>query len=224
MLRCIPAGRLDARTRGGCGRRGLLCGVRGDTPRRLRDECGHVRKHRRFLYLPLARGPPMLPPATVPGAAGGVTPPDAAARDGREQRAPRDAATGRAEVMAIRRSGRTPPACCTELPGAGGGIVACGALPGAAAPGPAWTADQLAAAGIAGEPRPVREGTGLGLASAVLTPALLDAALAGLRAAVAEDHAAAGGADRAGAGADARHGCGNAADAGAAAPGSRPGI
>ena len=58
--------------------------------------------------------------------------------------------------------------------------MACGALPGAAAPGPAWTADQLAAAGIAGEPRPVREGTGLGLASAVLTPALLDAALAGL--------------------------------------------
>jgi hypothetical protein len=67
-----------------------------------------------------------------------------------------------------------------ELPGPGLGIVACGALPGAAAPGPAWTAGQLAAAGIAGEPGPVREGTGLGLASAVLTPALLDAALAGL--------------------------------------------
>ena len=67
-----------------------------------------------------------------------------------------------------------------ELPGPGLGIVACGALPGAAAAEPAWTAGQLAAAGIAGEPGPVREGTGLGLASAVLTPALLDAALAGL--------------------------------------------
>ena len=67
-----------------------------------------------------------------------------------------------------------------ELPGPGSGIVACGALPGAAAPGPAWTAEHLAAAGIAGEPGRVREGTGLGLASAVLTPALLDAALAGV--------------------------------------------
>jgi hypothetical protein len=67
-----------------------------------------------------------------------------------------------------------------ELPGPGSGIVACGALPGAAAPEPAWTAGQLAAAGIAAEPGPVREGTGLGLASAVLTPALLDEALAGL--------------------------------------------
>ena len=37
-----------------------------------------------------------------------------------------------------------------ELPGPGSGIVACGALPGAAAPEPAWTAGQLAAAGIAG--------------------------------------------------------------------------
>jgi hypothetical protein len=67
-----------------------------------------------------------------------------------------------------------------ELPGPGSGIVACGALPGAAAPEPAWTAGQLAAAGIAAEPGPVREGTGLGLASAVITPALLDEALAGL--------------------------------------------
>jgi len=67
-----------------------------------------------------------------------------------------------------------------ELPGPGSGIVACGALPGAAAPEPAWTAGQLAAAGIAAEPGPVRKGTGLGLASAVLTPALLDEALAGL--------------------------------------------
>src|SRR6266404_2793142 len=67
-----------------------------------------------------------------------------------------------------------------ELAGPGSGILACGALPGAAAPEPAWTAGQLAAAGIAGEPGRVREGTGLGLASAVITPALLDAALAGV--------------------------------------------
>jgi len=67
-----------------------------------------------------------------------------------------------------------------ELAGPGPGILACGALPGAAAPEPAWTAGQLAAAGIAGEPGRVREGTGLGLASAVITPALLDAALAGV--------------------------------------------
>ena len=67
-----------------------------------------------------------------------------------------------------------------ELPGPGSGIVACGALPGAAAPGPAWTAEHLAAAGIAGEPGPVREGTGLGLASAVITPALPDEVLAGV--------------------------------------------
>ena len=38
----------------------------------------------------------------------------------------------------------------------------------------------MAAAGITAGPGPVREGTGLGLASAVLTPALLDQALAGL--------------------------------------------
>jgi len=67
-----------------------------------------------------------------------------------------------------------------ELPGPGSGIVACGALPGAAVPCPAWTAERLAAAGMAGGPGPVREGTGLGLASAVLTPALLDEALAGV--------------------------------------------
>ena len=46
--------------------------------------------------------------------------------------------------------------------------------------GAGLAAERLAAAGIAAEPGPVREGTGLGLASAVLTPALLDAALAGL--------------------------------------------
>ena len=66
-----------------------------------------------------------------------------------------------------------------ELAGPGSGIVACGALPGTPAPRPAWTAGQLAAAGVAEAPGPVRDGTGLGLASAVLTPALLDEALAG---------------------------------------------
>src|SRR5260370_16344925 len=60
-----------------------------------------------------------------------------------------------------------------ELAGPGSGILACGALPGAAAPEPAWTAGQLAAAGIAGEPGRGRGGTGLGLASAGVTPALL---------------------------------------------------
>jgi hypothetical protein len=82
--------------------------------------------------------------------------------------------------MAMPAIWKDPGGRLVELPGPGGGIVVCGALPGAAAPGPAWTADQLAAAGIAGEPGPVREGTGLGLASAVLTPALLDVALDGV--------------------------------------------
>jgi hypothetical protein len=66
-----------------------------------------------------------------------------------------------------------------ELPGPGGGIVVCGALPGAAAPVPAWLPGELAAAGVPAEPGRVRDGTGLGLASAVLTTAVLDAALAG---------------------------------------------
>ena len=120
----------------------------------------------------------MLPPATVPGA-GRVTPPDAAAKDEREQRAPRDAAAGLAEVMAMPAIWKDAGGRLLEYPGPGGGIVVCGALPGAAAPEPAWTAVHLAAAGVAQRPGPVREGTGLGLASAVLSPALLDAALAG---------------------------------------------
>ncbi len=122
----------------------------------------------------------MLPPATVPGAAGRVMPPDAAAKDEREQRAPRDAAAGLAEVMAMPAIWKDTGGRLLEYPGPGGGIVVCGALPGAAAPEPAWTAVHLAAAGVAQQPGPVREGTGLGLASAVLTPALLDAALAGM--------------------------------------------
>ncbi len=117
----------------------------------------------------------MLPAATVPGAADRVTPPG-----GREERPPRDAAAGLAEVLAMPAVWKDASGRLLELPGAGGGIVACGALPGAAAPEPAWTAEQMAAAGITAGPGPVREGTGLGLASAVLTPALLDQALAGL--------------------------------------------
>jgi hypothetical protein len=59
------------------------------------------------------------------------------------------------------------------------GIVACGALPGAAAPVPGWMPGELAAAGVAAEPGRVREGTGLGLVSCVTGPALIDEALAG---------------------------------------------
>jgi hypothetical protein len=66
-----------------------------------------------------------------------------------------------------------------ELAGPGGGIVACGALPGAAAPVPAWTPGELAAAGVAALPGPVREGTGLGLVSCVAGPAVIGEALAG---------------------------------------------
>jgi hypothetical protein len=66
-----------------------------------------------------------------------------------------------------------------ELAGPGGGIVVCGALPGAAAPVPAWMPGELAAAGVAASPGPVREGTGLGLVSCVTGPALIGEALAG---------------------------------------------
>jgi len=66
-----------------------------------------------------------------------------------------------------------------ELPGPGGGIVACGALPGAAAPVPAWMPGELAAAGVPASSGPVREGTGLGLVTSVTGPALIDEALAG---------------------------------------------
>ncbi len=92
----------------------------------------------------------------------------------------RDAEAGLAEVMSVPAIWRDAGGQLLELPGPGSGIVACGALPGAAAPESAWTPDLMAAAGIAGEPGRVREGTGLGLASAVLTPALLDEALAGV--------------------------------------------
>ena len=116
----------------------------------------------------------MLPAATVPGAVGHVMPP------GGGKRPPRDAAAGLAEVLAMPAIWKDTGGRLLELPGPGPGVVVCGALPGAAAPEPAWTAAGLAAAGVAQEPGRVREGTGLGLVSAVLTPALLDAALAGL--------------------------------------------
>ena len=128
----------------------------------------------------------MLPGATLPAARYYVMPgrsrrscavPRPAPR---RKRPVRDAEAGLAEVLAMPAVWKDPGGRLLELPGPGSGIVACGALPGAAAPEPAWTAERLAAAGIGGEPGPVREGTGLGLASAVLTPALLDAALAGL--------------------------------------------
>jgi hypothetical protein len=118
----------------------------------------------------------MLPGATLPAVRYYVTP-------GRRRRScagprpARDAEAGLAEVLAIWKDGGGR---LLELPGPGPGIVACGALPGAAVPCPAWTAELMAAAGMAGGPGPVREGTGLGLASAVITPALLDEALAGV--------------------------------------------
>ena len=112
-------------------------------------------------------------------------PPDRAAGGGarvprRERRKGpvRDAEAGLAEVMAMPAIWRDADGGLLELPGPGSGIVACGALPGAAAPAPAWTAGDLEAAGVAASPGPVREGTGLGLASAVITPALLDQVLA----------------------------------------------
>ena len=131
----------------------------------------------------------MLPLATVPAAAGPVTTsccPEggggAPGREGGPRRAkepPRDAAAGLAEVLAMPAIWRDA-AGLTELPGPGSGIVACGALPGAVAPVPAWTAGELAAAGVAAEPGRVRDGTGLGLVSCVIGPAVLDEALAGV--------------------------------------------
>jgi len=130
----------------------------------------------------------MLPHATVPAArepviaascpeAGGA--PGRAGEPRRKEPA-RDAGAGLAEVMAMPTIWKDACGRLLELPGPGSGIVACGALPGAAAPEPAWTAAELAAAGVPASAGPVREGTGLGLASAVLSPVLLDEALAGV--------------------------------------------
>src|SRR2546428_12895982 len=51
-----------------------MCGSRRHAAWVLRDRRGFLRKHRRVLYLPLARGPPMLPGATLPAARYYVTP------------------------------------------------------------------------------------------------------------------------------------------------------
>ncbi len=134
----------------------------------------------------------MLPAGTLPAAryyvapgrrrrAGGRGLP-ASRREARRRKDPvRDAEAGLAEVMAMPAIWKDAEGRLLEFPGAGSGIVACGALPGAAAPEPAWTPELMAAAGVTDEPGPVREGTGLGLASAVITPALIDeVALAGV--------------------------------------------
>ena len=131
----------------------------------------------------------MLPAATLPGARYYVTPAwrgeacgrglPGPRREARRREEPaRDAAAGLAEVMAMPAIWRDAAGDLLELPGPGGGIVVCGALPGTAAPVPAWTAGELAA-GVAAEPGPVRDGTGLGLVSCVTGPALIGEALAG---------------------------------------------
>ena len=134
----------------------------------------------------------MLPAATLPAARYYVAPGrrrracgrglPASRREARRRKDPvRDAEAGLAEVMAMPATWKDAEGRLLEFPGAGSGIVACGALPGAAAPEPAWTPELMAAAGVTDEPGPVREGTGLGLASAVITPALIDeVALAGV--------------------------------------------
>jgi len=99
---------------------------------------------------------------------------------GRVKEPPRDAAAGLAEVLAMPAIWRDAAGNLLELPGAGGGIVACGALPGVAAPVPAWTPGELAAAGVPAERGGGRDGTGLGLVSCVISPAVLDEALAGV--------------------------------------------
>jgi hypothetical protein len=127
----------------------------------------------------------MLPAATLPAARYYVAPARrraggralAGPRGGKEP--VRDAAAGLAEVLAMPAIWKDAAGNLLELPGPGGGIVVCGALPGAAAPVPAWTVDGLAAAGVAAEPGPVREGTGLGLVTSVTGPAVIDEALAG---------------------------------------------
>src|SRR6266568_2873180 len=161
-----------------------------DTPGQLRDKrggCGSIGG----LCPPRARGPPMLPAVTLPAARYYVTPArprrvcgrglPGPRREARRREEPaRDAAAGLAEVMAMPAIWRDAAGNLLELPGPGGGIVVCGALPGTAAPVPAWTAGELAAAGVAAaEPCPVRDGTGLGLVSCVTGPALIDEALAG---------------------------------------------
>jgi hypothetical protein len=128
--------------------------------------------------LPLATVPAAREPVILPSCPGAGGPPGRDGEPRRREEPARDAAAGLAEVMAMPAIWRDAGGRLLELPGPGSGIVACGALPGAVSPALAWTAGELAAAGVPASPGPVREGTGLGLASAVLTPALLDQALA----------------------------------------------
>ena len=99
----------------------------------------------------------MLPDATLPAARYYVTPARRRAcgrglpgprREARRRKEPaRDAAAGLAEVMAMPAIWKDAAGNLLELPGPGGGIVACGALPGAAAPVPAWTARRAGGGG-----------------------------------------------------------------------------
>ena len=113
----------------------------------------------------------MLPAATLPAARYYVTPArrrracgrglPGPRREARRRKEPaRDAAAGLAEVMAMPAIWKDATGNLLELAGPGGGIVVCGALPGAAAPVPAWMPGELAAAGVPASPGPVREGTG----------------------------------------------------------------
>ena len=127
----------------------------------------------------------MLPAATVPAVRSSVTVPEggprASRRELRRRRGPvRDAEAGLAEVTAMPALWRDGEGRVLERPGPGAGVVVCGALPGAPAPRPAWTAAELAAAGVAAAPGPVRDSAGLGLLSAVFTPQLLGQVLAGV--------------------------------------------
>jgi hypothetical protein len=129
----------------------------------------------------------MLPGATLPAARYYVTPAGRRAcgcglagprREARGRKEPaRDAAAGLAEVLAMPAIWKDAAGDLLELAGPGGGIVVCGALPGAAAPVPAWMPGELA--GVPASPGPVREGTGLGLVTSVAGPALIDEVLAG---------------------------------------------
>ena len=111
----------------------------------------------------------MLPAATLPAARYYVTPArrrpawrglPGPRREARRREEPaRDAAAGLAEVMAMPAIWRDATGNLLELPGPGGGIVVSGALPGTAAPVPAWSGE-LAAAGVAAEPGPGRTGWG----------------------------------------------------------------
>src|SRR6266436_2556705 len=67
-----------------------------------------MRKHRRFLHLPLARGPPMLPPVTLPAVRHSVT-------HGRGWRAG-DAGPGRVRCL-VRRDGSGGGSAFPAAPG-----------------------------------------------------------------------------------------------------------